>query len=686
MTSGDDRRPAIGPHLALRVAVLGGLALTLFAVVFFRLWFLQVLSGEEYVSEARENRTRTVRIQPPRGEIRDRNGDPIVTNRLARVVQLMPNELPEAERRNAAAWGQAMGRREQRAKGRKGEPIALPPIATPALERRYRRLGRVLGLSAQEIHQRVVEQLVRLPYAPITVASDVDFSQIQYLQENKARFRGVEPEEQYVRRYPKGTLAAQLLGTVGRLTPEQAELRRYRGVDKNAVVGQTGLEYEYDRYLRGRDGARVLRVNADGELFGTATRVREPRPGRDLRLSLDLALQRAGQDAVASIGGGNPGAFVAMNPYSGRIHAMGSYPSFDPTVFTKPIPDERYEEIFGEEAGSPQLNRATQSAYPTGSTLKPLTAIAALDSGALASPETPVFDGGTFQIGNRVARNSGGAAYGSIALRRALQVSSTVFFYKLGAAMFSQGGEPLQRWLRRFGLGRETGVDLPEDSPGRVPGRKQRQRLNELERKCQQNPAQPEGVPCYVDEIRPYNAGDNVNLAIGQGEIAASPLQMAVAYSTVIADGRVPRPHLGMEVLTGDGELVQRISPAPARRVRIDDAARDAVLDGLALGAQVPPGTSSSVFASWPKDRLPVRGKTGTAENPSQGGDQSWYVGFVEAGRNQSLVVAATVERGGFGAERAAPVVCQIMRSWYDVGPQACAGRATATVGVAQDG
>jgi penicillin-binding protein 2 len=141
-----------------------------------------------------------------------------------------------------------------------------------------------------------------------------------------------------------------------------------------------------------------------------------------------------------------------------------------------------------------------------------------------------------------------------------------------------------------------------------------------------------------------------------------------------------------MEVLTGDGELVQRIDPAPVRRLRLDDAARSAVLDGLALGAQVPPGTSSAVFASWPKARLPVRGKTGTAENPSQGGDQSWYVGYVEAGKGKSIVVAATVERGGFGAERAAPVVCQIMRSWYDAGPSACAGRATATAGVAQDG
>jgi len=680
----EERRPPITPQMAIRVAIFGGIALTLFAIVFFRLWFLQVLSGEQFVSEARENRTRTVRIEAPRGEIRDRNGRLIVSNRSARVVTLLPNTLPDAERDAAAEYGQALGRRQARRPEFRGPKVKFPPIASESLRRRYARLGRAVGLSAQQIHRRVVEQLVQLPYAPITVRSDASFAQVAYLKENRDRFPGVDAESVFLRRYPRETLAAQLLGTVGRITPEQSRRKRYRGVDRNAIIGQTGLEYEYDRYLRGTDGASVLRITANNDLAqGRPTGRRDPRPGRDLRLSLDVGLQEAGQDALAGIGGGRPGAFVVMNPYNGQVYAMGSYPSFDPTVFTKAISAERYQRIFGEAAGSPQVNRATQGFYPTGSTFKPLTALASLDSGALSSPDELVNDPGVYRVGNRVARNSGGAAYGNIALRRALQVSSTVFFYKLGEELFAQGGERLQRYARKLGIGRKTGIDLPEDDPGTLPGRAWRERFNRLERACQKDPEQPAGKPCYVTEIRPYNVGDNVNLAIGQGEVAASPLQMAVAYSAIVTDGRVPRPHLGLEVLSPSGELVQEIDPGPARRVRINDAHRRAVLDGLALGAQVPPGTSSGVFASWPKWRIPIRGKTGTAETNQ--GDQSWYVVNAQAGKGRSVVVAVTVERGGFGADRAAPIACRLLRSWYDQPRRVCEPPAAATARVATD-
>jgi penicillin-binding protein 2 len=686
MNPSDDRRPAISPQLALRVALLGGIALTLFAIVFFRLWFLQVLSGEQFVSEARENRTRTVRVQAPRGEIRDRNGDVIVDNRSARVVQLLPNTLPEAEREAAAAWGQAVGRRQLKRPRFRGARVKFPPIATPELRTRYARLGRVVGLTPGQIHRRVIEQLTRLPYAPITIKADASFAQIAYLMENKEAFPGVEPEELYLRRYPKKQLAAQLLGTVGRITPDQLERKRYRGVDRNAIVGQTGLEYEYDRYLRGQDGATVLRIDAQGQLLpGRARAKREPTPGRDLRLSLDLGLQKAGQDALASIGGGRPGAFVAMNPYNGQVYAMGSYPSFDPAVFTKPISDERYQRLFGEAAGSPQVNRATQGFYPTGSTFKPLSAMAGLD-GQVITPQSIYVDTGSFRIGTRVATNAGGTANGAINLPQALQVSSTTYFYNVGAELFAQGGEKLQRWAKRFGLGRKTGIDLPEDAPGTVPGRAWRKRLERRERECRKQPGQ-NGRPCFTKEYRPYNAGDNVNLAVGQGDLTASPLQMAVAYSALVAKGRVPRPHLGLEVQDKNGGRVQEIDPGPARRFRMNGAYRDAILDGLGRGAMVPPGTSSGVWASWPKGRLPVAGKTGTAETVIGGvrGDQSWYVGYIRGPKGRSVVIAATVELGGFGAEKAAPIVCRVARKWFAQPARVCDPPATGTARIASD-
>jgi penicillin-binding protein 2 len=369
-----------------------------------------------------------------------------------------------------------------------------------------------------------------------------------------------------------------------------------------------------------------------------------------------------------------------MNPHNGQVYAMGSYPSFDPTVFTKPISDDRYERLFGEAAGSPQINRATQGFYPTGSTFKPLAAMAGLNSGVI-SPTSIYNDTGKFRIGNRIAQNSGGAAYGAIDLPKALQVSSTTYFYNVGAQLYFQGGEKLQRWAKRLGLGRKTGIDLPEDAPGTVPGRAWRERLNRRERACRKQPDQ-RGRPCFTEEYRPYNAGDNVNLAIGQGDLTASPLQMAVAYSTIVAKGRVPRPHLGLEIQNKNGELVQAIDPGPARRIKVNAAHRAAVLEGIRRGASVPPGTSSHIFANWPKNRLPVSGKTGTAEATIGGvrGDQSWYVSYVKGPRNQSIVVAATVELGGFGADRAAPIVCQVLRRWYDLGPKVCQVGTTATV------
>jgi penicillin-binding protein 2 len=237
--------------------------------------------------------------------------------------------------------------------------------------------------------------------------------------------------------------------------------------------------------------------------------------------------------------------------------------------------------------------------------------------------------------------------------------------------LFKIGGERLQKWARALGLGRKSGIDLPEERDGLIPGKAWRERINRLERKCQPTNG---GEPCYVLDTRDYNVGDNANLAVGQGEVQISPLQMAVAYSTIYnaanGSGRVPRPHIGLEVQDATGRLVQKIQPGAARRVRIDQGNARAVLDGLHRAASQPGGTSTPVFEGWPHDRLPVYGKTGTAERQPQA-DQSWYVAIVGDAK-RPIVVAATIERGGWGAERAAPTVCRILRAWYQVDGATC--------------
>ena len=630
----EDRRPPISPQLALRVAVLGGMALVLFAVVFFRLWFLQVLSGQEYVSQANDNQVREVRIQAPRGEIVDRYGRRIVTNRQANVVQI--------------------------------EPAKLPPPGEPR-RRLYRRLGEVLRTSDERIQREVIRQRKALPYANVIIKQDVSNAAMNYIKERQRRFQGVDVQQESLRRYPYHRLAAQLLGYVGRITPKQLKQDRYRSVHPQAVVGQAGIEWQYDRYLRGRDGANLLRINSLGDYRGFLRR-REPIPGRNLKLSLDLGLQQAGQKAVAEMGSGNPGGFVAMDPRNGEILALGSVPTFNPSVFAKPLSQSTYRALTSTDTGAPLFNRAIAGAFPTGSTFKPITAVAGLSAGTIG-PGTVINDSGCLKVGLTDFCSPGNKGHGAVALPRALQVSSDVYFYTVGRDLDGVKGEPLQRWARKLGLGRKTGIDLPDEAKGNIPDREWRADIAKAEEKCRKKRKVPS---CGISDQRPWSTGDNVNLSIGQGDILASPLQMAVAYAAIARGGRVVRPHLGMGVEDSQGRLIQEIDPPASRNVKIPAAWRDAIMSGLHAAASAPGGTSVDVFRGWPHGRLPVYGKTGTAERPAQE-DQSWYVAYVPH-RTRPIVIATTIERGGWGASSAAPATCRILAKWFSVKAKCAAG------------
>jgi penicillin-binding protein 2 len=405
-------------------------------------------------------------------------------------------------------------------------------------------------------------------------------------------------------------------------------------------------------------------VDANGEFRGDPNqplRERRPTAGRKLKLSLDLGLQEASQKAIAEVGGGLPGGFVAMNPRNGEVYAMGSYPSFDPSVFAKPISRAKYEQLNSEENGAPLFNRSIAGVYPSASTFKPITSLAGLDAGVITTSST-INDPGCITVGDRPKCNAGEVANGAVDLTKALHVSSNVYYYLVGMELFRVGGARLQKWARAVGLGRKTGIDLGDEAAGLIPDQKWRDSINAQERKCRAEPEQ-DGRPCFVIDVRPYNLGDNANLAVGQGEVAISPLQMAVAYSSIAAGGRVPRPHLGLEIQDATGRLIQKVDPGVARRVKIEPAWRDTILEGLRRAAQAPGGTSTEVFGDWPHDRLPVHGKTGTATRQGQG-DQSWYVAYVPH-KTKPIVIATTIERGGFGAASAAPATCRILRAWF---------------------
>ncbi len=663
-----ERRPPITPQLALRVAMLGVLAFALFGIVFFRLWYLQVLSGEDYLQQARDNRVREVRVQAPRGAIVDRNGAPLVENRVATVVQIDPEDLPVAQRDAAAAWGQAMTARSKRPKGQKGEPEPIPKPATPELESRLERLGRALNMSPRTIQERIVRSLALVPYANVTIKTDVPATIRNYLLERGSQFPGVDVNKVYLRRYRQGELAAQLVGTVGEISPSELELDRFRGVRQGTVIGKEGIERAYDRYLRGLDGAERITVDALGRPKGEA-QTRNPVSGRALRTSIDLDLQTAGEAVMARTianGPGTAGAFVAMDPRNGQMLAMGSNPSYDPSVLSRPITERRYEQLFGQAAGSPRYNRAIGGLYPTGSTFKPITALAGLDKG-LITPSTPINDAGCIKIGAAEQEfcNAGKAVNGSVALSRAIQVSSDVYFYTLGRDLNPLPNQPLQRWAHRLGLGEPSGIDVPGEIEGLVPDKAWRAEVGERERRCRKRRgiSMSAVAGCGISDMRPWTVGDNVNLSVGQGDLQATPLQMAVAYGAIANGGRVVRPHLGVAVEDANGREIQRIDPGTSRRVRMDPGARSAIMQGL-HEATIGDGTSADVFRGWNQESFPVYGKTGTAERPGHG-DQSWYVCYVPNG-SKPVVLAVTVEDGGFGAEAAAPIARVMLAEWFD--------------------
>ena len=371
------------------------------------------------------------------------------------------------------------------------------------------------------IQRRVNQQFKELPFSKATVKQDVPRDVVMYIEEREEDFPGVEVDPVFLREYPHGELGAHLFGYVGEVSQPELDDPSYSGVQSGDRVGKAGLEAEYDQFLRGTSGATRVRVDALGNLRGYRPAL-QPKQGSQLRLSLDLDVQRAGQEALAS--GTGKGAFAVMDIHNGEVLGLGSQPSYDPNLFAKVVRQSDYDRLTDKENGDPLTNRAVASGYPTGSTFKLITATAALESG-LITPDTPLNDPGELKVGDVTFKNAGGVAHGVLSLRQALTVSSDVFFYQLGRDL-NDKGMPLQHWARELGLGRRTGIDLPEEGPGFIPGPKWRDRQYAKFQRCvnRTNPTPTEislGKCGWQD--RPWSVGDNVNLAVGQGDVPGRP-------------------------------------------------------------------------------------------------------------------------------------------------------------------
>jgi penicillin-binding protein 2 len=596
--------------MALRIAVVGGFAVVLFAVLFFRLWSLQILEGSENLAQAKNNRTRSAKIVAPRGKIVARNGEVLVDNRTSLALQVDMSKLPTAE---------------------------------AAKDAELREIGALVHMKLPTVLERIEEEEgVVAAGAPLTLRRDVGYNLVYYIEEHPGKFPGVTVERVFVRNYPEEDEAAQVLGHSGEVSEEELEEGPYKGLEPGEVVGKEGLEYAYDGILRGTPGTSRYQVNALGEPTpgGNLTST-PPVPGDSLKLAINPAVQKAGEAALAERG--LPGAFVTMNIHTGEVLGMGSAPTYDPSVWAKPLSNKQYEELSSEETGDPLFNRATSSAYPTGSTYKIITALAGLENGVF-TPSTVVDDTGQIEVGGQTFENSEGAVNGPISLVHAIEVSSDVFFYEQGYKMWKTNY--LQDWSAKLGIGRPTGIDLPlgEGAEGLVPSKQWTE----------------EEIANGNEYIEPWGPGQNIQLAVGQGYLQTDPLEMAIAYAALANGGTIVTPHLGKEVLDAAGRVLREIDPGPQRHVTIDPEYRRLIMEGLHLVTSGPGGTATEVFNEFP---IPIAGKTGTAERAGHG-NQSWFISLAPY-PNPNIVTAVTIEEGGFGAEAAAPANKQILEAYF---------------------
>jgi penicillin-binding protein 2 len=629
----------------LRLKVLATLVVAMFAALTARLWFLQVLAAEQYREDATNNAVRLVEHPAQRGRIKDASGEILVGNRLSLVLTVNRQEA-----------------------GENTEDILF-------------RLSQLLEVPAAELGE-ALDDPAFYAFSPIPVAVDVPQRVVYFVREHDEDFPGVEIVELPVRTYPLGASAAHVLGYLGQISPEKLEDAAFADYRAGDVVGVAGVESVYEEELVGIDGITKYLVNSSEENLGTIGS-QAPQRGNDVFLTLDADLQTLAEESL--VDGlrrartifdpdsgrnliANAGAVVVMNPDTGGIEALVSYPSFQPEDFTRPIAD--FESRFGPATGFPLLNRAIAGQYPPGSTYKPWIAVSGLQRSRVTTDQnydcpatwiTPFNqddpDAQIFPFDNWT-----GANLGFMSMSTALARSCDTIFYPLGYSYWDDyfvnddeeargvvEREPLQHDLTAVGFGRPTNVDLPGEEEGRVPTAEWKRGIHE-----QFPESFPEGD---------WFPGDLILMSIGQGDTLVTPLQMAATFAGLMRDdGRVCTPHVLDRVIDAEtGAEVRRYDPS-CRRMPFDPEHLTYVRDAL-TGTVRGNGTAAGAFTGFPFEQVWVAGKTGTAEvDPKQ--DYSWFAAMTES-QGERHVVVVLVEQGGHGSTTAAPITRHIIEGMY---------------------
>jgi penicillin-binding protein 2 len=618
----------------VRLTILAVVVACLFAALFARLWYLQVISGTQAQAAAQNQGVRIVYTPAPRGRILDRNGVPIVDNRISEVVTLS---------RDTA----------------KRDPDVLARLST------------LLAITPANLQRSINDQRFS-PYAPVPVAQDVDTSKIIYIKEHQDEFPGVDATAEAVRSYmpaAAGMIAANIVGYVGQITDKELAQRKKEGYLLGDQIGQTGVEAAYEDALRGQPGVTKLQVDSQGRVLGVLGS-QPPVQGHDVWLSIDLNVQKLAEESLAQglaavqqttdKAAGGPGdkyvapagAAVVLDPRDGSVLALATNPTYTPADFVGGISTARFAYYQDPNNNFPLDDRTIQGEYAPGSTFKLVTALAGLRNGII-TPTTPFVDKGFLQVGPTRFNNDNKQIYGTVNLQRALTVSSDAYFYNIGATLWEgrthYGDDALQNAATDLGFGTPTGIPLPNESGGRIPDQASRKKLHA------ENPkAFPNGD---------WFTGDNVNTAIGQGDVAVTPLQLANAYATFANGGTVWQPRIALKITDQAGKVVQALPPLQTRHVDLPGAWRDPMLAGFEGVVSDGDGTAHAAFVGFPLAVHQIAGKTGTAQVQGKQ-PTSVFASFAPAA-NPTFVVTAFMEQAGYGADAAAPVVRRIYEGLF---------------------
>ncbi|HKD94013.1 MAG TPA: penicillin-binding transpeptidase domain-containing protein [Gaiellaceae bacterium] len=599
---------------------IGGLAIVVVAglsLLVLRAWSIQVLHGKQYARAAHTQAFRTVDLFGTRGAIVDANKHLLVGTTGHPVID---------------ADAASLGSRD--AHGR-WHP-------SPAGARELQRLSRLTGTPTSLLLGRLRSSVLHSPFAPAVVIQNPSTALTNYVQERSQKFPAFKVGVEDVRNYPQGAFGSEFLGLLGQISTPELKSHAYKDGKPGEVVGQSGVEAAYDSLLNAGFVQAKIPVDSFGRIAG-ALRVPPQKQPPTLQLSIDTGLQKATQNALlygmaqSRLAGHSPtgASAVVIDPWTGAIKAMASYPTFNQKLAAD---NPHYlSQLYKQTKTVPLLNRAIDGAYPTGSTFKPIIAEAALSAG-LITPYTSLDCTGSFTLGDTVFHNVDPGVNASMTLHTALEESCDTWFYRLGALVYqhnpSAQGTLIQDMARKLGLGHTPPGDLAGATTGYLPG------------------------PGRIFEKRfgfPWTEGQTVNLAIGQGALQVSPLQLAVAYSALVNGGKVVQPHVGEAVIRNG--VSHKLHYKPVRTLHLSPYTW-AIRQGLYEAANDVGGTSQPVFAGFP---IKVAGKTGTAEPDPV---SSWYASWAPYS-HPKVVVVVNVEHGGFGAEAAAPTAKRIYEAYF---------------------